>query len=205
MKEYWREFWFHPDIASTAVVLMVGLVFVVPHLGSGTVWLALVAGLVAYAMAEYLIHRFVFHFPPPKNRLMLKMLKRLHYDHHQDPNDLRLLFLPIWYSWPLIGLTVGIAFLLTQSFVHAAAFAVGVMGYLLHYEWMHYIAHRPVKPRTPWGRYMKRIHLWHHYKNEHYWYGVTHPVMDYTMGTMKREKETHRSDTVRDLENPGRR
>lgn len=67
----------------------------------------------------------------------------------------------------------------------AAGFAVGSLGLLLYYEGSHYVSHRPIAPLTPWGRWMKKYHLWHHFKNEHDWYGVTNPSMDLLFGTYR--------------------
>ena len=46
-----------------------------------------------------------------------------------------------------------------------------------YYEWVHYVAHVPFRPLTPVGRYMKKYHLWHHFKNERRWFGVTNPAL----------------------------
>ncbi|SDX48108.1 Fatty acid hydroxylase superfamily protein [Marininema mesophilum] len=199
-RQYYKEFFTFPDIVVMNTIMFVGLVVIIPSLSRGFVWVAIVAGMIGYAMSEYLIHRFLFHLKPPSNPNFLRLLKRLHYDHHVDPDDLKLLFLPIWYSIPLITLTSAIFYGVTRDGILTVAFSVGVVGYLLYYEWKHYIAHRPLKPWTPWGRYMKKMHLWHHFKNEKYWYGVTHPLLDKAMGTYPSEKETKRSTTVRNLE-----
>jgi sterol desaturase/sphingolipid hydroxylase (fatty acid hydroxylase superfamily) len=115
-------------------------------------------------------------------------------------DDLHLLFLPIWYSFPLVAAVAGIVYAVSGDTVFTVAFTTGVLGYLLYYEWCHYVAHRPIQPITPWGRWMKRMHLWHHFKNEQYWYGVTNPMFDMVMGTFKNERKADRSDTARDLE-----
>ncbi|OYD06240.1 sterol desaturase family protein [Paludifilum halophilum] len=198
-----QEFFTHFDIVATGLVFLAAFGWSLPHMGALSTWAAIGAGMLAYATSEYVIHRFLFHLKPPRQPWLLKLLKRLHYDHHADPDNLKLLFLPIWYSFPLIGLVGGAAYLLTADGVLTVAFVTGVVGYLLYYEWMHYIAHRPVKPLTPWGRWMKRMHLWHHFKNERYWFGVTHPLLDWSLGTWKDEKSTERSATVRNLERRG--
>ena len=115
-------------------------------------------------------------------------------------SDLHLLFLPIWYSVPNIILASTIFYLITRSALNTIAFDTGISVSLLYYEWTHYIAHRPIQPVTPWGRKMKRNHLWHHFKNENYWYGVTNPTMDLLFGTYKNEREVPRSQTAKDLE-----
>ncbi|MDN4593315.1 sterol desaturase family protein [Polycladomyces subterraneus] len=195
-----REFFGHRDILVTCIVFATCVAFTLPHLNQGAVWGALVLGMVLYALSEYLIHRFFFHLPPPKTPWLLWLLQRLHYHHHKDPDDLRLLFLPIWYSFPLVATVAGIVYAVSGDTVFTVAFTTGVLGYLLYYEWCHYVAHRPIQPITPWGRWLKKMHLWHHFKNEQYWYGVTNPVFDMVMGTFKNEREADQSDSVRDLE-----
>ncbi len=200
MKSYLRAYFTHPDIAGTAAILAVCLIFAVPHALSLSFWLAAAAGVAAYAVSEYGVHRFLFHSKPPKNPFLLKLLRRLHYDHHADPNDLNLLFLPVWYSLPLVGASSWIVYSLFDAVFIAAAFASGILAYLLYYEWVHYAAHRPIQPLTAWGRYMKKLHLLHHYKNESYWYGVTTPILDAALGTYKQGDEVDKSETARNLE-----
>lgn len=200
-RSVWKEFFGHFDIMVMCLLLLVGIGLTLPHLQQEGTWIALGIGMIAYAVSEYMIHRFFFHLKPPRHPLFLKLLKRLHYDHHVDPNNLRLLFLPIWYSLPLISIAMLIAHVISRDGILTIAFGTGVISYLLAYEWMHYVAHRPIRPLTPWGRWMKKIHLWHHFKSEHYWYGVTNPIFDMVMGTFKNEKEVERSKTARDLEN----
>ena len=83
------------------------------------------------------------------------------------------------------------------------AFIAGIMLFLLFYEWTHYIAHRPLRPISPWGRWMKKVHLWHHFKNENYRYGVTNPAYDFLMGTFKDQKDVAQSKTAKNLEKRG--
>ena len=37
---------------------------------------------------------------------------------------------------------------------------------ILHYEWVHYVAHIPYRPRTRLGRWIKQYHLRHHFVSE---------------------------------------
>jgi 4-hydroxysphinganine ceramide fatty acyl 2-hydroxylase len=70
---------------------------------------------------------------------------------------------------------------------------------LFHYEWVHYVAHIPYRPRTSFGRWMKKYHLWHHFKNEHYWFGVSNPVFDAVHRTYRNPEAVPRSTTARVL------
>ena len=56
----------------------------------------------------------LFHLKPPKNVFLLKMLRRLHYDHHVYPDDLKLLFLPVWFSIPSFTIYLLISYAITK-------------------------------------------------------------------------------------------
>jgi sterol desaturase/sphingolipid hydroxylase (fatty acid hydroxylase superfamily) len=60
--------------------------------------------------------------------------------------------------------------------------AVGLLS-LLAYEWMHFLIHAPYQPRGRWYRSRWRAHRLHHYRNEHYWYGVVSTAADRMFGT----------------------
>jgi sterol desaturase/sphingolipid hydroxylase (fatty acid hydroxylase superfamily) len=64
---------------------------------------------------------------------------------------------------------------------------------------VHYVAHIPFVPRTRFGRYVKKYHLWHHYKNETLWFGVTNPSMDFVGRTYRAVAEVERSASTRVL------
>ncbi|MEW9106325.1 sterol desaturase family protein [Paenibacillus sp.] len=198
--KYVKEFFFFPDICIMCGIFLVSISFLIPSLATIGTWIAFAIGMATYAAAEYFTHRFLFHIRTPKNPFLLKIIKRLHYDHHVNPDDLHLLFLPLWYSLPNFAIAGTIAYFITSSLVMANAFIVGMILFLLFYEWKHYAAHRPITPISPWGRWMKKVHLWHHYKNENYWYGVTNPVFDLALGTFQDHKNVKLSQTARNLE-----
>ncbi|MBS4175101.1 sterol desaturase family protein [Bacillus sp. FJAT-49736] len=200
MKKYLMEFFRDIHVRIMSVLVLVGIVFIFRDLNAWETWLAIVIGMASYTLGEYLTHRFLFHMKPPKSELMLKFIKRIHYDHHVDPRNLKLLFLPVWYSLPNIIIFSLIVFLIIQNITLTIAFAIGISIFLLYYEWTHYIAHKEYIPKTPWGKRMKKIHLWHHYKNENYWYGVTSPTFDKVFGTYKNQHEVEKSETARNLE-----
>ncbi|MCX7570221.1 sterol desaturase family protein [Tumebacillus sp. DT12] len=203
LKIYYREFFGQFDIVVMSVLAFVALAVAGPAWAQGAAWLWLLAGAVLYLMSEYFTHRFFFHMKPPKNAFLLKMVKRLHYDHHVVPNDLHLLFLPVWYSLPQMIAAALVSYWLAGTVPLAAAFFAGNLLTLLVYEWTHYVAHRPITPWTRFGKWMKKIHLWHHYKSEHYWFGVTNPLLDVLLGTFPPEKSVERSETARNLEAQG--
>lgn len=201
MKKAYRDFFLHFDIL-VMFGLFIGFILYISYTGVNEfVLLSFFLGVVTYALLEYVIHRFLFHMKPPKNLRLLKLIKRLHYDHHVDPNNLKLLFLPLWYSIPSALVLSTIYYSIVQSVELTIPFTMGLTAMFLIYEWKHYIAHVSIKPKTAVGRWLKRIHLLHHYKNENYWYGVSNPFFDMIFGTWKDEKEVETSPTAKDLEN----
>lgn len=199
MTRYLREFLLHGSIVVILLFLAVTAYLLGTHWSQWQTWVCVLIGAVVFYANEYNTHRYLFHMKPPRNKFLRTLLHRLHYDHHEVPNELHLLLLPLWYSIPNFALLWGIAYLICGSSVLTWAVVWGGVLAMLHYEWVHYVAHRPIKPFTPWGRWMKKVHLWHHYKSEHYWFGVSNPLMDYVMGTFQDEKTVELSPTARKL------
>ncbi|HTZ55747.1 MAG TPA: sterol desaturase family protein [Candidatus Acidoferrum sp.] len=162
-------------------------------------FLAASIGAAVFFGSEYTTHRFLFHAQPSKMPWLLKLQHRLHYDHHIDPPKLELLFLPLWFVIPTTVLYYGVYVAITRDPVLALSLTFGSVCALLYYEWVHYVAHVPFNPITPLGRYVKKYHLWHHFKNERYWYGVTNPSMDFVGVTYRDVEAVERSTTVREI------
>lgn len=200
MNKLYKEFLFFPDISILIALNAVG--FTIALMTGLTMGMMVVffVGMLTFAFSEYLTHRFFFHLKAPKNLYFLKFLKRIHYDHHIDPKNLKLLFLPLWYSLPNFLILSLVFYYFSKSRLYTNAFGTGLLAMLLVYEWKHYVAHRPIKPITKFGRWVKKVHILHHFKNENYWYGVSTPFADYLFGTFKNEKDVEISSTARDLE-----
>ncbi|MBS8263167.1 fatty acid hydroxylase family protein [Mesobacillus boroniphilus] len=200
MNKQYKEFFFFPDISILIVLIISGAGFSIWRGPTMFTAIFFLVGMITFAFSEYLTHRFFFHLKAPKNPLFLKFMKRIHYDHHSDPNDLKLLFLPLWYSLPNFFVLSLLFYLLTNNLNFTFAFGTGLMSMLLVYEWKHYVAHRPIKPKTKFGRWVKKVHILHHYKNENFWYGVSTPFADYLFGTFRNEKDVETSKSAKDLE-----
>lgn len=200
MKDLYKNFFLHPDILIAFLIFISGAAAVLWQGQKLILLVYFIFGIFGFAISEYFTHRFLFHLNAPKNPLFLKFLKRIHYDHHTYPDDLKLLFLPIWYSLPNFFILCTIFYYFNGELINAISFGTGLIGMLLVYEWKHYVAHRPLKPKTRFGRWFKKVHILHHYKNENYWFGVSTPFADYLFGTFKDEKEVETSKTVKNLE-----
>ena len=178
-------------IALTAVVFAIGTIHFL--------WIGALIGALIFFSSEYTTHRFLFHAKPSNAPWLLKLQHRLHYDHHIDPPKLELLFLPLWFVIPVAVLYFGLYLAITRNVPLASSLVFGSICALMFYEWVHYVAHIPFAPVTPMGRYMKKYHLWHHFKNEHFWFGVTNPTMDYVGFTYRNVDAVPRSTTVREI------
>jgi 4-hydroxysphinganine ceramide fatty acyl 2-hydroxylase len=158
----------------------------------------IVLGALLFYASEYGWHRFAFHAPPAPWAWVRRLQHRLHYDHHAEPNRLDLLFLPLWFLLPVLGLNA-LGFRLIFGAGAVAPLVFGVCLAILHYEWTHYVAHIPFQPLTRWGRYIKLYHLRHHFISEKVWFGVSNPSLDLLYGTCPDPKTVAKSPYVRNL------
>ena len=156
-------------------------------------------GALLFYLTEYSTHRFLFHAPPSGWAWLRAKQHRLHYDHHLEPARLDLLFLPLWYVLPNMVVTAALAYAVLGDAGQVAALLLGAMLALLHYEWLHYVAHLPYTPKTAAGRWMKRYHLRDHFVNEKLWFGVSNPGMDLVYRTFHDPRDGTRSRTTRVL------
>ncbi|MCA1689957.1 MAG: fatty acid hydroxylase family protein, partial [Actinobacteria bacterium] len=65
--------------------------------------------------------------------------------------------------------------------------------------WTHFLIHTGHRPRSRYYRSIWRNHLLHHYKNEHFWHGITNTLSDRLLGTYRDQTEVPRSPTARSL------
>ncbi len=163
--------------------------------------LLLAAGLVAvHPMSEWLIHVELLHFRPRRwGPFMIDFeVARDHRAHHVDPHD------PKWWFIPLRSGVVGFLLVMTSSFLLlptplALTVLVAALGLGSTYEWIHYLCHTSWRPRSRWYKRIWRLHRLHHFKNEHYWMGVTMHAADVLLGTLPEVDEVETSPTCRNL------
>jgi sterol desaturase/sphingolipid hydroxylase (fatty acid hydroxylase superfamily) len=152
-------------------------------LTSVVVWMA--AGLFIWTLAEYLLHRYVFHLPgdtPFKERLQFI----IHGLHHDDPNDPTRLVMPPAASL-ILGAMLFSIFRAVLGGVYVDPFFAGfLIGYLC-YDYTHYAIHH-FTPRTRFGKMVKQNHMAHHFIGHETRWGVSSPVWDYVFGTMEEVK-----------------
>lgn len=162
---------------------------------------AFAAGVVVYPLVWHLLHQYVLHGTwMYKYKLLSPTWKRIHYDHHQDPNDLSVLFGALHTTLPTIALaTIPIGYLIGGVGGSAMAFAAGLLT-TCYYEFMHCIQHLSFKPKWKWVQHMKQRHNEHHYFDESGNFGITNYWWDHLLGTYYQKKDrAKRSKTVFNL------
>ncbi len=154
-----------------------------------------VVTLIAFQpFTEWLIHVFVLHCPANGGRRD-RLAGYSHRRHHEDPRDLRFQFIHphAVYGGAVVLLAVVLAFR-TPAAV-SLALTAGVLT--LTYEWVHFLIHTDYAPRHEVFRRLHRAHRLHHFRNEHYWLGVTARTGDRVLRTNPRKEDVEVSPTAR--------
>lgn len=190
---------------SPRIVIAALLVAVAARLAVGgwSAWdLLPAAALLAYwPIQEWLIHVFILHYRPRAvfGRQLDFRVPRKHRQHHRAPWAIDILFIPMHsflYSIPLLVL---LWFAVTPSTPLALTGIVAHLALTLHYEWVHYLVHTRYQPTSAHYQRLWRHHRLHHFKNEHYWMGVTMTSGDRLFGTAPAAKDVETSGTCRTL------
>jgi hypothetical protein len=158
--------------------------------------------LALFPFFEWLVHVFILHWRPRRLGAMTidPLLARKHREHHVDPRQVPLIFIP-WRAllW-ILPVAVAIALLAFPRPGLGLTYLVflGVLG--LGYEWCHYLIHSDYKPKTRPYRAIWRNHRQHHFKNEHYWFTVTSAgTADRVLGTYPDAATVATSPTAKNL------
>jgi hypothetical protein len=172
------------------------------------------AMLIVYPFGEWAIHVYLLHAKPISfgGRRFELPTTRDHRYHHRHPNNLftlllspkelaELLLLAVPFVVVVLGVLVG---LIAGSLPVGPLLSAAIAGYVLVgvYEWTHYLIHTAYRPRSRAYRRIWRNHRLHHFKNEHYWHGITNTVADRVLGTDPEQRDVPRSQTARTLD-PG--
>lgn len=132
-------------------------------------------GYVFWTLTEYWMHRLIFHFEPEEG-LGARFHWIIHGVHHDHPNDPKRLVMPPSVSVPL-SLLFFASFVLVLGADRAFAFGAGFFaGYLL-YDSLHYHLHHHT-PRTRLGRWLRELHMRHHFQDDTVGFGISAPWWD---------------------------
>jgi sterol desaturase/sphingolipid hydroxylase (fatty acid hydroxylase superfamily) len=133
------------------------------------------AGIAVWSLAEYLLHRFVFHFPA-KSKFGKKIHFMFHGVHHDYPSDSKRLVMPPSVSIPLAVIFYFIFLAIFGQVVMLPFFAGFILGYLF-YDITHYAIHHFNMHNKFWLA-IKNHHMLHHFQDEYKGYGVSTPFWD---------------------------
>jgi hypothetical protein len=140
---------------------------------------ALLAGAFAWTLAEYGLHRVVFH-----ELSHAGLGAKEHRRHHAEPDY----FAPAWQK-ALAALAASALLLPGSAFVggwvFGAPFTAGFIATYLAYEVLHRRCHTH-PPRGAYGRWRRRNHFAHHFADPRRGHGVTTPLWDHVFGTSLR-------------------
>lgn len=148
---------------------------------------AFVFGLIIWTPAEYLLHRFVFHFSPKNpSEKMKRFLFLMHGIHHAQPRVKTRLVMPPALSIPLAALFYLFFWLIVDRLLNLPAQAPAVyagfmLGYVT-YDTTHYALHHFSFSGGYWQK-LRRHHMGHHFKTHNMRFGVSSWVWDDVFGT----------------------
>jgi sterol desaturase/sphingolipid hydroxylase (fatty acid hydroxylase superfamily) len=146
---------------------------------------AVLATMLAYPIAWYAIHRFILHSRfLYRSPVTAALWKRIHFDHHQDPHRMDVLFgSPLTTLPTILAIVIPLGWLVGNGVAGAAAAVAAGLVITCAYEFSHCIQHLNFKPRSRLLRRMKELHLTHHFHHEAGNYGITSFVVDRVFGT----------------------
>lgn len=197
-----REFsrWPSPRVLTAVVVTTLALRIALGGWGLADLLLPL-GMLAAWPAAEWATHIRLLHMQPKRiaGWTLDPLFARKHREHHADPTDTALVFLPMVVVWSLLGVLALAVPTLFPSVERGLTFLLTLGVIAVVYEWIHYLVHTTYRPRTRPYRALWRHHRLHHYKNENYWFGLTTTAADHAFGTAPEAGAVERSPTARDL------
>ena len=179
----------HPVVPLVLFVPIIGWLTVAGSISLGGPEAAgwYLGGWLFWTLAEYWLHRVVFHFDADS-----EWAHRFHFIihgvHHDHPNDPLRLVMPPGASIPLASLFL----LLFWSILPSGAWMVFGGGFLsgyLFYDMLHFHVHHH-KPRTALGRKLRELHMRHHFQDHTTGFGVSAPFWDSAFGTKPKSRRS---------------
>ena len=199
------------------IVVALALAAVLRGVVGGWTWQVAIVPIyliVTEPLTEWLIHVYVLHARGVHvgGRTIEPLAAREHRAHHASPTELRWVFIPLGALLaflPTIALLVFVYALIAHAIAGGpllAEWATGLLvayAILASYEWCHFLIHTPYRPKRWYYKLIWRNHRLHHYKNEHFWFGVTSHVGDIVLHTNPNQADVPKSQTARSLVGAG--
>ncbi len=160
-------------------------------LSVGTVVMYYIFGLLFWTLAEYVLHRWVFHYEPSS-----KFGKRVHFIfhgvHHDYPKDRLRLVMPLSASIPMAAIIYFIFSFFFSPYTLAAFFSGFLLGYLI-YDECHYAMHH-ANFKSGLFKRIKDHHMLHHYSEPEKGFGVSSAIWDVIFGSGFSKKKVVQTD-----------
>jgi sterol desaturase/sphingolipid hydroxylase (fatty acid hydroxylase superfamily) len=166
---YYAELFVYPIVVGGLLLYDVDDSGFALHLGW---WLAAVCGAMLWTLAEYFVHRFVYHKVP--------ILRELHGMHHSRPCEF--IGAPIWVSVVSFSSFFFLLALLWDVQIASGTTSGLIVGYV-SYLLIHDAVHRWQLDERSWLRSHRLRHLRHHRYPVPGNFGVTTGVWDLVFGT----------------------
>jgi len=179
-----RVHWSVPLLIFVPTIIVLLVIGFVHHVGAWAVgWIA--GGYLIWTLTEYWLHRIVFHFEPDHG-IGARLHWIIHGVHHDHPNDPMRLVMPPSLSVPLAGLFVFVFYVIFGSpgFLPLSA---GFLGGYLGYDMLHYHVHHHTAT-TRLGKWLRELHMRHHFQDHDTGYGVSAPFWDHVFGTAPKKR-----------------
>ena len=137
-----------------------------------------ILGMIGWTFTEYALHRGLGHKRGKKNPFTVE-----HLLHHKKVNYFAKTSKKIVSACGVFtGMTL-IFYLLFNVYI-SLSFSTGFISMYLIYEVIHRRIHTHA-PQNEYGRWMRKHHLHHHFKNPRVNHGVTTPFWDWVFGTLE--------------------
>lgn len=168
------------------IALLIYLSIYVYSLSAVTILGYFFLGIFVWTFAEYILHRFAFHFHP-NGDFGKRIMFIIHGVHHDYPSDSKRLVMPPSVSIPLAAIFYLIFWLIFGEVIVLPFFAGFVAGYLF-YDMTHYATHH-FNLHSKFWLAIKNHHMLHHFQNEDLGYGVSSPLWDIVFRTDFKKKK----------------
>lgn len=166
--------------------------------GIGFTILLMLFGMFWWSLTEYVLHRFIFHLEPYKNKnskisavtdtwLYITTHFLLHGQHHKVPFDKgRLVFPPVPAAVLVLGFRVFFQFLCGNA-VGDGLMAGGILGYV-SYDMIHYCTHHGNIAKDTFLDRVRSYHIGHHFNDHDSAFGISSQLWDVPFHTMPKKK-----------------
>lgn len=140
--------------------------------------LLFILGMITWTFTEYALHRGLGHKRKRKNPFTVE-----HLLHHKKVNYFAKPIKKVISACLVFSLMMLLLSLIGNLSI-ALSFSSGFIWMYLIYEMVHRRIHTHA-PHNQYGRWMRKHHLHHHFKNPRVNHGVTTPFWDWVFGTLE--------------------